>query len=1046
MKPIRLLIPALCITILFLSVAIADEPASGSITVGGRYSEGQSSGIADFLIPLWRYENGQLFADPRYMPSEGSEQDADFGLGWRHYFEEAGLIAGVNAYYDSRWTSYDHHFNQLGLGLELLSAWVDARANYYLPENKDRQIDSFETETAKSSSSTSGGSWEEPYATGYNIQQDHVVEVRQTTVTTRQLFERFETASEGWDGEVGVRLPGLDRWAEVRLFGGYYDFAGAFDAGDAEGFKGRIEIRTCSALYLDAEVFENKDLNGSDYYAGARLQLPFEPANLARGRSPFSAPARKPAGLSARLSEMVMRNPGIRMLESGPIENVDARQVTTTTHTSTKTDDTVVLMTNVVFVDGRNRGGIENGTGEHPYNTIQEGVDAAPAGTTVYVYDKPLAYRENVTIDTPDLTVMGAGVPVRGRGFQRFGGSYPVVDGRSQGPTITIESDDVTISGLKITNTDQNQPPQTVTFDGATYDISRAGVYSYNANDITLSDVHVQGNSIGALLTADAVPEFRTTVESSTFSGNDAEGLLILGRGSSGSFNAAIVYSSFDKNGAGVAIDAQRYNTARIEMTGVVANGNLADGIRFNMDVTHSADVILGYVHADNNGGDGIHGTLHSGDRALVDIDYTVANSNGQDGVDLQMTGHQFMDLRMDNVDAGQNGGGGLNLGVHSTGGSVNSHIAYVSANQNQQENVLVSLTASNEVIARFTDIAANSSANSAGFSVNASNKSGKIEMTFTNISANANHAEGFRFDAESDSGTMDIRFKEIDASDNGADGFQVNARAGARLFMQAEGITANNNADDGIDLALTTRELLEVTLRDSTAGENDGYGILLDASATNATMIARLEHIDASRNGANIAAMFEADRDIIAHFSDITANGSEHGPGLILGAVNQHDSIVLSFTNVTACGNSQYGIGILGFSEYGHIATRFVDNTIQSNGFSGLGVLLTATGNIDVFGEGNVITHNDNFGFWLIAAAGGTASLDFGGGALGSAGGNSIFGNLGAYDVDNEGSFSGATPENLVAQSNWWGTASPDGSRVRRTVYTNWLTTAPNP
>ena len=80
MKPIRLLIPALCITILFLSVAIADEPASGSITVGGRYSEGQSSGIADFLIPLWRYENGQLFADPRYMPSEGSEQNSDFGI------------------------------------------------------------------------------------------------------------------------------------------------------------------------------------------------------------------------------------------------------------------------------------------------------------------------------------------------------------------------------------------------------------------------------------------------------------------------------------------------------------------------------------------------------------------------------------------------------------------------------------------------------------------------------------------------------------------------------------------------------------------------------------------------------------------------------------------------------------------------------------------------------------------------------------------------------------------------------------------------------
>ena len=84
--------------------------------------------------------------------------------------------------------------------------------------------------------------------------------------------------------------------------------------------------------------------------------------------------------------------------------------------------------------------------------------------------------------------------------------------------------------------------------------------------------------------------------------------------------------------------------------------------------------------------------------------------------------------------------------------------------------------------------------------------------------------------------------------------------------------------------------------------------------------------------------------------------------------------------------------------------------------------------------------------GFRLTAAALGTASLDFGNGALGSAGGNSIFGNLGTYDVDNEGSLSGGTPVDLVAQSNWWGTASPDGSRMRRTVYTNWLTTAPAP
>ncbi len=989
MKPIRYSVLILVATVLS---ALAEESVPpGNITVGGRYSEEQSSGIADFLIPLWQYESGQFFADPRFIPSENSEQEADLGVGWRHLFEDASLIAGLNAYYDSRWTTYDHHFNQAGFGVELLGVWVDARANYYLPENKDKLIDSYETESTKTATSTGGGSWEKPYATGYAIQQDHVVEVRKTTTTTRQLFEQFETASEGWDGEVGVQLPGIGRWAEVRLFGGYYDFAGAFDDGDAEGLKGRIEIRARAALFLDAEVFENKDLNGSDYYVGARLQVPFEPANLARGKNPFSRPAQKPEAFPSRLSEMVMRNPGIRMVESEPIENVAARQVTTSTRSSTKTDDTAVLMTDVVFVDGRNRSGVENGTGEHPYNTIQEGVDAVPSGATVYIYDKPLAYNENVVVDTPDITVMGAGVPVRGRGFQRFGGSYPVVDGRSWGPAVTIESDDVTLAGIKITNTDRNEAPQTVTFDDASYDISRAGIYSYNANNITLRDVKVQGNGIGALLTADAVPEFYTTVESSTFSGNDAEGLAILGRGSSGLFNAAITYSSFSKNGTGLLIDAQQYHTARTEMLGVEANGNLGDGIRFNLNVTHAADVVMEYIHADNNGGDGIRGTVHSGDRALIDIGYTIANSNSQDGVDIEMNGHRTMELRLTHTDASYNRATGLDLGVYSTGGSVDSQIEHVSANANQ--------------------------------------------------------GDGIRFDAENDSGSMNLRFKEIAASDNGGDGIQVIARAGSHLILHGEDISANNNTGDGMDLDLTTREFLDVTLKHVNAGENNGRGIHLAARATNATVIARFEHIAASQNGnTNIEVQFTAHRDIIAHFSDITANGSVRGAGLHVSASNTHDRIVLSFTNVTANQNASYGVSVVGLSHNGHVSTRFANNTIQSNGSDGLRVFLAGAGNIDVYGEGNVIAQNGNDGFRLYAGATGTATLDFGNGGLGSPGGNSIFGNLGTYDVDNEGSHSGGVPEHLVAQSNWWGTASPDGTRVRQTTYANWLTADPNP
>ncbi|MBU1023507.1 right-handed parallel beta-helix repeat-containing protein [bacterium] len=53
-------------------------------------------------------------------------------------------------------------------------------------------------------------------------------------------------------------------------------------------------------------------------------------------------------------------------------------------------------MSDMIYVDDSNTSGIEDGTQANPYNTIQEGVDAAPVNYTVLVDDSGNAYEEQV--------------------------------------------------------------------------------------------------------------------------------------------------------------------------------------------------------------------------------------------------------------------------------------------------------------------------------------------------------------------------------------------------------------------------------------------------------------------------------------------------------------------------------------------------------------------------------------------------------------------------------------------------------------------------
>lgn len=438
--------------------APADEMPDGRFTFGGRAAEDEFEGFADVLVPVWLCRSGLWFVNPRGSSTDNDEEETNLGLGYRHILPQKKVILGANVYYDSRWSAHNNRFDQIGFGLEVLTGWVDARANWYRPEDDEELIDRREetSSSSQSSSSTqrstsSSTEWGNPYGRGNTILQDAttrtIVTTTTRTTTTRttvtQVFEQFEEPLEGWDAEIGVRLPFPSRFGEARIFGGFYSFHGDFTE-TIEGFKGRLEYRLLPALILDAEVYEDKILTGYDYALGARLILPFDLVDLSHGHNPFAGTR---AGFDAsaerafvqRLAEMVMRDPHIRIGASDYIENENLRQ---TTHSSSSisqssslaltSQQTTTVADDVTFVDGVNGDNANPGTFEQPKQTVDGGVNPgnpAEVRSTVFVWHMPDDYDENVVVNR-NVNLIGQGQSLGYRGGYLGGnGLYPVVDG-----------------------------------------------------------------------------------------------------------------------------------------------------------------------------------------------------------------------------------------------------------------------------------------------------------------------------------------------------------------------------------------------------------------------------------------------------------------------------------------------------------------------------------------------------------------------------------------------------------------------------------------
>jgi len=303
--------------------ATSDVP--GGLTIGVHANDQRVRGMGDALIPVWQNNEGLVFINPRVSFNDDGEEEVNIGAGYRRLVADDTLIMGANLYYDTRWSMFNNRFGQVGAGLEILSSWIDARANYYYPDDKEETISSHTEESTASSTAVFLGT---PIVQGRTTVVPRTFVIENTTTT--RLLEVFETALEGFDAEIGARLPILTNLAATRLFIGYQSFDNPFGE-DLEGIKGRLEIRIGEGLLIDAEVVEDEVLNRADFIAGVRVRLPFSIGNLVSGDNPFegacAAFKTQPEHLPSRLGEMVMRDMNVRLGNS-------RETVTTTTSTT----------------------------------------------------------------------------------------------------------------------------------------------------------------------------------------------------------------------------------------------------------------------------------------------------------------------------------------------------------------------------------------------------------------------------------------------------------------------------------------------------------------------------------------------------------------------------------------------------------------------------------------------------------------------------------------------------------------------------------------
>lgn len=261
---------------------------NGSVSTTGDVVSGDFSALVPLHSTLGQagtLSGTVVFAEPYGQWVEQGGTQAGLGFGFRHLFGtqplsaltqpqgsgflDEGFYIGANISFDMADARFDQRFWQMGIGAEIGTRYLELRGRYLVPLGDGE-------ESVERYSYSNSFRYSSP---NFEVYSSYSFETILTYLTE---------SLEGCDLTASVLIPGLDRWMEARVIGGYARFySPTFDSIDYDSWRCGVEVRPVPAIVLGATWFENEALVGDNWLFSIGFQLPFETADIGDGKGGF---------------------------------------------------------------------------------------------------------------------------------------------------------------------------------------------------------------------------------------------------------------------------------------------------------------------------------------------------------------------------------------------------------------------------------------------------------------------------------------------------------------------------------------------------------------------------------------------------------------------------------------------------------------------------------------------------------------------------------------------------------------------------------------